>query len=146
MAEFSFRLARVLEYRELQEDWAKRAYLNAQAARLHEDAELAKTHARRTQTLKHPALGVADRIALERVLLALDDIEHQQRIALQVLLQEEAQAMSDWTEKRKQAEALRKLRDKAFNDFEYQEAWREQAALDEWAALRRQGTLDRRTA
>lgn len=146
MAKFHFRLARVLEYRELQEDWAKRGYLEAQRARLVEDAELARIHARRAQTLKHPALCVADRIALERVLLALDDVEHQQRIALQVLLQEEAQAMAAWTESRRQAEALRKLREKAMRDFEYQESWQEQAQLDEWAVLRKVDSPQKRIA
>ena len=137
MARFAFRLRKVLEYRELQESWAKTAYLEAQQARLKGDAELALVAERRSGLLAYPTMSVADRIALEHSLFALDDIEHQQKLALQVLLQEESVALSVWQEKRRDGEVLRKLRERAYDEWSLEQGRLEQAALDEWAVLRR---------
>lgn len=136
-AKFHFRLQRVLDYRELAETWAQDAYLEAQRRRLAADAELADIHNRRVKVLRYPALGVADRLALERTLFAIDDMEHQQRLAIQVLMNEEASALATWRDKRRDAEALRKVREAAYKEWELEESRREQAELDEWSVLRR---------
>ncbi|MFY9234475.1 MAG: flagellar FliJ family protein [Fimbriimonadaceae bacterium] len=137
MPKFAFRLHRVLDYRTMLEDWAKRAYLEAQRSRLEGDSVLARIHERRARALDHPALSLEDRLALERTLFAIDDLEHQQRLALQVLMEEEGQALAAWIERKRDAEALRKLRDKAYAEWEYDQDRREQADLDEWSVLRR---------
>ena len=119
------------------EDWAKTAYLDAQRSRLEGDHMLAQIHERRARALDHPALSLDDRLALERTLFAIDDLEHQQRLALQVLMEEEAQALAAWVERKRDAEALRKLRDKAYEEWEYDQNRREQADLYEWAVQKR---------
>lgn len=137
MAKFSFRLQKVLEYRELQEEWAKKDYLTAQRARLEGDQQLAAVCQRRAEAMRYPTLGLADRIALERTLFALDDLEHQARLAQQVLLQDEAKALAAWTERRREVKALSSLKDKAFEQWDLDQRRKEQADLDEWAVLRR---------
>jgi flagellar protein FliJ len=137
MARFHFRLHKVLEYRELQEEWAKTAYLEAQRERLQGDAELARICQKRTDILAHPVLSIGDRLAIERMLFVVDDLEHQQRIVLQVLMGEEAEALLHWQEKKRDAEVLRKLKEKAYSEWEIEQSRREQAELDEWAVLRR---------
>ena len=121
----------------MQEEWAKHAYLEAQQARLRGDAELSRIGEKRRSLLSYPVLSVPDRIALEHSLFFMDDIEHQQRLALQVLLQEEGAALAAWQGKRRDAEALRKLRERAYEEWTLDQNRKEQAELDEWAVLRR---------
>src|SRR5687768_5732051 len=137
MRKFDFRLQSVLQYREMLEEWTKQTYLECQAERLRQDAELAMICQRRQEMLSHPVLGLTDRLALERVLFSIDDAEHEQRIALGVLLDEEARALALWHERRREAETLRKMRDKAYAEWQLEADRKEQAALDEWASQRR---------
>lgn len=119
------------------EQWAKDAYRKAQAARLEGDAELARLQEVRTRALSMPCLGLSERLTLERYLISLDEDEHEQRLALQVLLEEEATALSDWIERKRDLEALLKLRHKAYDEWALDMNRKEQAQLDEWAVLRR---------
>ena len=135
--DFDFRLQRVLEYREMLEGWARDAYLAAQEERLGGDAELARINEVRTRALSIPCLGIQDRLALERFLCSVDEEEHEQRLALQVLIEEEAKALEAWIERKRDVEALVKLRNRAYEEWELELTRKEQRELDEWAAMRR---------
>jgi len=137
MRKFLFRLQKVLEHRERLEEEAKTAFLNARAQRLDAERMLEALAGVRAEALARPLAGLEDRLALERFLEALADRERQQRIVVRTLEDEEESLRQAWIEARRDAEALRKLREAARAEWQAEADRREQAALDEWAVLRR---------
>lgn len=137
MRKFTFRLEKVLEYRRLEEGWAKDAYRQAQAARLEGDAALARIGERRLEQLAQPVLSLAERRNLESMLERLDGEEEVQRAVLAELMEDEARAYTDWIERKQDLQALEKLRARAYDEWLLQSNRKEQEALDEWSVLRR---------
>ena len=137
MPNFEFRLQRVSEYRALAEGWAKDAYLDARAARLEAVAGLEGIEVRRGELLKSPHRTIEDRIAMQNCLDKFDEDERQQRIVIEMLEGDEAKRKEEWTEARKELQALEKLRDKAFAEWMVEENRREQKELDDWTVTRR---------
>ena len=137
MAEFAFRLQRVLEYRELAEGWAKDAYLEARAARLEAAAVLEAIQQRRNAIVQKPATKIEDRIALESCIEKSKEDERQQKVVIELLETDEAKRKEDWTEARKELQALEKLRESALAQWKLEENRREQKALDELSIQRR---------
>lgn len=135
MPAFAFSLQRVLDYRRLEEEWARETLRFAREAREEAETELEHLHAQRRALTAQPAVSLAARLDLEAFHTALDrDVESaQNRLAL--LANDEAKAAADWREARAAAEALTKLRESAHAEWEREEARREQADLDEWAVL-----------
>jgi flagellar export protein FliJ len=134
---FTFRLQKVLEFREAVEARAKEQYLDARAARLEAEVESSGIEARRQEALAKPADDLADRQALELMMIKLDADQRNQQSVVAILAEEEEKAMAEWHERRKELEALVKLRDKALADWQLNENRREQNELDEWSVLRR---------
>lgn len=139
MRRFRFRLQKVLEHRERLEEEAKTAFLNARAQRLEAERLLEELLSLRTEWVGRPATTLQDRLALERFLDALEDRERQQRIVIATLSDEEESLRQAWIEARKDAEAMRRLRRTAFDEWRAESERKEQADLDEWAVLRRAG-------
>jgi flagellar protein FliJ len=137
MAKFNFRLQKVLEYREMQEGWAKDAYIEARAMRLGAEATVEAIAERRKEAFSNRLQSLDDHQMLERYLQQLDDEERAQRSVIAVLETEEANALVVWQERKKELESRVKLRDHAFADYQLDETRREQAELDEWAVTRR---------
>ena len=137
MADFTFRLQRVLEYRELAEGWAKDAYLEARAARLEAVAILENIGVKRADLVAKPAPKIEDRIALQTCLDKLTEDERQQQIVIELLVADEAKRKEEWTEARKELQALEKLRDAAFAEWRLDQERREQKSLDELSVQRR---------
>lgn len=137
MADFTFRLQRVLEYRELAEGWAKDAYLEARAARLEATAVLEAIEQRRIDLVAKPTRDVADRLALQTCIEKSKEDERQQRIVIELLESDEAKRKEDWTEARKELQALEKLRESALAQWKLEEDRREQKTLDELSIQRR---------
>ncbi|HZH98349.1 MAG TPA: flagellar FliJ family protein [Fimbriimonadaceae bacterium] len=137
MKKFSFRLQKVLEYREMVESWAKEAYLDARTARLEAEVSLLGIESRRQEMLREPVGGLDGRLNLQARLQKLDDQETEKRTILQVLIAEEERSLAEWTEKRLELEALQKLKEKALEEWKIEAQRYEQAELDEWAVLRR---------
>lgn len=137
MPAFAFSLQRVLDYRRLEEDWAREALRYAREAREEAEGELEHLQSQRRTLTAHAAESVALRLDLEACHGALDrDVESaQNRLAL--LVNDEAKATQEWREARVAAEALAKLRESAHAEWVREEARREQADLDEWAVMRR---------
>lgn len=137
MPRFTFRLQKLLEYRKLQEDWAKDAYLEARARTLQAEREIAQVQGRRHRALRHHPASVDDKLSLERYLSKLDDDERALEAAHAVLEGEEDVARLEWLQAKSDHEALIKLRQKDLEEFNQEQDRREQAELDEWAVFRR---------
>lgn len=137
MSQFVFRLQKVLEYRELEEKWAKDNYLACQSARVQAERELEDIEQTRIMAIQIAGKDVQSRMDLE---LRLSALFHQEDLTRRIILQlseEEEVARAEWIERKQDANVLEKLRDKAFQQWEHAEALKEQAALDEWATQRR---------
>ncbi|MFX6254413.1 hypothetical protein ABTF84_19815, partial [Acinetobacter baumannii] len=86
---FQFRLDRILGFRQLQEKWAREAYLAARAERLEAEDEAQQIESRKLGLLSDSALSLSSRIALESALNRLDDDFRAQRAVVGVLESEE---------------------------------------------------------
>ena len=137
MAEFAFRLQRVLEYRELAECWAKDAYLEARAARLEAAAVLEAIVQKRNDLIARTTDTIDDRRALQTCIEKSKEDERQQKIVIELLESDEAKRKEDWTEARKELQALEKLRESALAQWKLEENRREQKTLDELSIQRR---------
>lgn len=138
MKNFDFRLQKVLEYREMLEQWAKDTYLDARAARLEAEVALTGINIQRDQLLEETAVdSIEDMQTIDLRLNLLDTKALHQNTIIQVFRAEEAQAMEVWTEKKHELEALSKLRDKSYAEWEKEMGRQEQLALDEWTNHRR---------
>ncbi len=134
---FQFRLQRVLEYREMEEKWAKDHFLEKQAARFEAEAELNEIDIARRTYLGMGADDLTQRRELEIRLQKLDDNERAQRLLIYTLQEEEDEARAVWLEKRQEKSVMEKLRENAHAEFKTVLDKREQDALDEFATQRR---------
>jgi flagellar protein FliJ len=133
---FKFRLQKVLEYRERLEQDAKDAYLDARAKRLEAEVELVAIGRRRQESLRMPLDDLASRQAMELYMFRLDDEERQQTLVIEALETDEESLRLAWIERRREHEAISKLRDHAYDEWQLEAGRKEQADLDEWAVLR----------
>jgi len=134
---FEFSLQRVLDYRRLVEGWARDQFLETQARRFEAEADREIIGARRQQVLKTEPSTVGELLDLERYLVRLEDEERTQDVLISILLNEEEQARESWTERRQEAEALEKLRERQHEEWRLDQDREEQKALDEWTITRR---------
>lgn len=134
---FQFRLQRVLEYREMEEKWAKDHFLEKQAARFEAESELNEIDKARRAYLGMGADDLTQRRELELRLQKLDDNERAQRLLIYALQEEEDEARSIWLDKRQEKSVMEKLRERAYDEFKAILEKREQNALDEFATQRR---------
>lgn len=137
MKKFSFRLQKVLEYREAMEGIAQEAYLDTRVARLEAEASVLEVQVRRQSVLDTAGESLSFRQALELHLLNLDDEERQREVVVEVLAAEEAKALENWRTKKQELEALIKLKEKAKQEYDLEFSRYEQAQLDEWAVQKR---------
>jgi flagellar FliJ protein len=137
MAKFQFRLQRVLDFREMVEEWAKNDYLERRAARLLAEQERIQIAGKRKNAIDRGAESLDARRNLEMLLSRYDEEEAIQLRIIAELEEEEERAAEIWREKKQELEAMVKLRDKALEEWTLEESRREQAELDEWAVLRR---------
>jgi flagellar protein FliJ len=134
---FQFRLQRVLEYREMEEKWAKDHFLEKQAARFEAESELNEIDKARRTYLVMGADDLTQRRELELRLQKLDDNERAQRLLIYTLQEEEEDARAIWLDKRQDKSIMEKLRERAHEEFKAILEKREQNALDEFATQRR---------
>jgi len=136
-ATFKFRLQSVLEYREMEEKWAKDHFLEKQAARFEAESELAEIDRTRKAYLGMGADDLTQRRELEIRLQKLDDCERAQRLLIYTLQEEEDEARAIWLDKRQEKSVMEKLRERAHEEFKVLIEKQEQQALDEFATQRR---------
>lgn len=137
MKKFRFRLQKVLDYRLAVEETAKEAYLEARVARLAGELELQRIKDARKELLFQPSESLQKRRELELTLDHSDDLERCQNSLNRSLSEEEEAKRLEWLERKQEAEALSKLREKALDAYTLEEIRYEQKTLDEWAAMRR---------
>ncbi|GIV01810.1 MAG: hypothetical protein KatS3mg015_0640 [Fimbriimonadales bacterium] len=140
MRKFRFRLQRVLEYRALQEEWAKEAWLEARALRIAAQQELEATIEEKKRAELILPSSVEEMQALDLYLERLDDEIEAQEAIVETLRQEEEKCHGEWIEARKNHEALKRLREKAYVAWQEEAARAEQKALDDWSNARRRKT------
>lgn len=137
MAKFRFRLQNVLDYRRLVEGWARDAYMEARARRLQAELLIAQIEQKRARGLTQTAGDIEARKTLDAYIERLDDERHAQEAARSILEQEEGRAFATWQEKRRETEALLKLREQHEAEWKIEQGRKEQRDLDEWAVIRR---------
>ncbi|MBI1332796.1 MAG: flagellar FliJ family protein [Armatimonadetes bacterium] len=137
MSNFAFRLQRVLEYRDLEEGWAKDNFLAKYVARMEAENELFQLEDDRRFLLSAGADDLNARQELEIRVQKLDDHERALKLLIHQLMEEEEQARDEWMTKKQDKGVLEKLRDKAYEAWMYKQNRIEQAALDEWTVQQR---------
>jgi len=136
VTKFKFRLQKVLEHRERLEQDAKEAYLDARVKHLEAEAGLLAIQRRREESLSQPSDGLQARVVLELYLFRLDGEERCQVLVIEALETEEESLRLEWIERRRELQAIQKLRDHALVEWELEVTRKEQGELDEWAVLR----------
>jgi flagellar export protein FliJ len=134
---FSFRLKKVLDFREAMESLAKDAYLDARSRRLEAEAFITNIETRRQELLAEPCTTIEAHQMIDALMIRLDDEVRSQQAVISVLKDEEEQAMRHWHRAKQEYEALVKLRDKAEEEYKKEVDLEEQKDLDEWATTRR---------
>ena len=137
MANFTFRLQKVLEFRAGREHAAKSAYLAKQSEVMAAEAAISRIKERRLCTLSETRSSIEQYQLLEAELLRLDDEERVQRVVLSVLSDEAEVLRVAWTRHKQDVETVQKLRERAHAEWTQALNRREQAELDEWSAQRR---------
>lgn len=137
MRKFMFRLQRVLDARAAWEDVARREFQAARAATLAAEGEIERLRARKSDLLARPALDLAERQALERAVLAIDDAIRHQKVIVEQCAYEEEWTRDRWIETRRDLQVMEKLRERDFEAYRLDMARREQAEMDEFGVLRR---------
>ncbi len=137
MAKFKFRLEKLLEYRRLQEKWAKEAYLEALARRVETEHEVEQAKRHRAYVLQAKPCGLDERVSLDAYVTRLEDELRAAESALAVLANETESALQEWHRARSDSEAMEKLRQRELEFWTQEQNRREQTELDEWAVLRR---------
>lgn len=137
MKKFSFRLQKVMDFREAMESLAKDAYLEARSKRLECEVEIEGIERRRAEILAEPCNTIQAHQIVDALMLRLDDEVRAQQVVLSVLRDEEEHALGEWHRAKREFEALVKLRDKALAEYELEASKEEQRELDEWATTRR---------
>ncbi|MCW5936220.1 MAG: flagellar FliJ family protein [Fimbriimonadaceae bacterium] len=137
MRKFKFRLEKLLEWRNAIASEAKAAYLGAAADRISREHSLEEAKERLAHALRQVPSTLPEKLSNEAFLNRLEDERAVAESVVQAALEDEALALAAWRESEKEAEAIRKLRERA------QEAWQiefdrfEQKELDEWAVQQR---------
>lgn len=137
MRKFEFRLEKLLEYRRILEEAAKKSAMAATARRIEGEADVDEVRDRRGTALGLRLESLDERRQLERYLEKLDDDERAGLAAVSVLLAEEENAQRLWMKAKQDVDAVEKLREKALEEWKLEESRAEQRELDEWAVTRR---------
>jgi flagellar export protein FliJ len=137
MRKFSFRLAKLLEYRQLQEKWAKDDFLSCRAKRIEGESEIERLKSERIKSMQRSYATLEERKAQQNYANRLEDDRRAVESAVAVLAGEEEVARQKWLKVRKDAEALEKLREKDFELWSLEERRQVQKDLDEWTITRR---------
>ena len=137
MRKFAFRLAKLLEYRRLQEKWAKDDFLSRRAKKIEGEKQVELLKEKRIEAAGRTYATLDEKRAQEAYVARLEDERRAFEAAVVVLAGEEEVARVKWLNFKKDAEALEKLRQKDFDLWTLEEQRRVQRELDEWSVQRR---------
>ena len=137
MRKFAFRLAKLLEYRVLQEKWAKDEFLSCRARRIEGEKQIEAIKERRNVAGRKNYGTLDEKLAQQNFVLRLEDEKRGLEAAVAVLAGEEEVARIKWLNFKKDAEALEKLKIKDLELWTVEEQRFIQRELDEWSIQRR---------
>ena len=137
MVKFKFRLEKLLEYRRLQEKWAKDAFLETTARKYEAEAETEAVKRRRTTALRSSPKAVDEHVNLDAYLTKLDDDQRACETTVSVIATEVEMALAEWNVTKQQVASIEKLREAELAEWTLNENRREQSDLDEWSSQRR---------
>jgi flagellar export protein FliJ len=137
MSDFAFRLQKVFEYRELEEQWAKDHLLACMARIAEVEDEAVRIETMRKEAISSTEASLMGRQQLENLLATFSIQESGVRSLVRELESEAEEARQVWFAKRKEKAALETLRDKAYEEWRLESERRIQRELDEWAVMRR---------
>lgn len=133
MRKFEFRLQRILDYRVLQEDWAKTAFLEAQASRVQAERELEVLVGKKQEVASQSRQSLVEMKDLETWTLRIEDEIEAQLSMIRILEDEEKKQQQEWIEAKQALESMEKLRLIAKEEYDKTINSEEQKELDEWA-------------
>lgn len=133
MRKFEFRLQRILDYRVLQEDWAKTAFLEAQASRVQAERELEVLVGKKLEVASQSRQSLVEMKDLETWTLRIEDEIEAQLSMIRILEDEEKKQQQEWIEAKQALESMEKLRLIAKEEYDKTINSEEQKELDEWA-------------
>lgn len=137
MRKFKFRLAKLLEYRQLQEKWAKDEFLSCRARRIEGENEIQRLKDQRTAAMQKDYATLEEKLVQQNYASRLEDDKRAVEAAVAVLAGEEEIARQKWLKVRTDAEALEKLKEKDLALWSMEDQRRIQKDLDEWTITRR---------
>ena len=137
MPKFAFRLDKLLEYRRLQEKWAKDEYLSCRAKRIEGEKQIEQIKQRRFVAMGKQYKTIQEKRAQHNFASRLDDERRAVEAAVSVLAGEEELAKQKWFGAKKGAEALEKLKQKDLELWTVEERRKAQRELDEWSLRKR---------
>ncbi len=137
MKKFSFRLQKVMDFREAMESLAKNAYLDARSKRFQAEAMITAIESRRQELLAGPCTTLEAHQAIDALMIRLDDEVRAQGTVISVLRDDEDHLLSEWQRAKQEFEALVKLHTKAQESYQKEVDLAEQKELDEWASTRK---------
>lgn len=107
------------------------------AERLAGEEELEQMKRKRRSLASETVSDFSQLVQQQHALSRMESLEKAFLAALAVLANEEEAAYKAWMARKTDAEAIDKLREKALDLWEKEQEKKEQAALDEWAVMRR---------
>ncbi len=137
MRRFEFRLEKVLAYRCLQEEWAKEALREAQAALGEAEIELTRIERERAAALLKKPKSIEAMIDLESYVAKLEDDAEAQKSVISILEDEVERARLEYLEAKRAVETMEKLKQRELEEWEAELNREEQKSLDDWTSTRR---------
>lgn len=144
MRRFQFRLERVLRYRQSREEVAYRALQEAIRQRVQHEAEIDQVRTQIRQ-LAESVISPAEWLMREQTLAALQMCLERLMDALPLLKEQEAHARQVYLQLRQEREALTRLRQRAYEQFETELQRLVQNEMDEVVALAYQRAVPENT-
>ncbi len=137
MACFRFSMQNILNMKEKLEDQAKNEYAQANARLLREQEKLEKIVARREEAREKLKLVLCETLSVDEIRTRENAVEvlkfyaMQQQLAVMRCEKEVEVAREKLSEAMKERKIFEKLREKAFEEFVFEEKKREQKEVDE---------------
>ena len=142
MACFRFSMQNILNMKEKLEDQAKNEYAQANARLLREQEKLEKIVARREEAREKLKLVLCETLSVDEIRTRENAVEvlkfyaMQQQLAVMRCEKEVEVAREKLSEAMKERKIFEKLREKAFEEFVFEEKKREQKEVDELMSYR----------
>lgn len=137
MRKFEFRLAKVREFRHAVEEQRKTELQEVQMRIMEAEMEVTRLEQETARTRTEAASSLQDLLHRDALLNRLADDIASQLSVIAIIRRDEEEARQIWIEARKEAKALDQLHEVAKQEYEAAANREEQAALDEWATMRR---------